>query len=457
MNKLNKFLFVITTGALVIFQQNLYAQANVKSEVIPGGNESGSNTMFKVSGTAGEPASGSASSSSYTVLSGFSEQAVSGSGQEGVITVRLIDSGGSGIVGGTVQYYDGGWLSAGTTDQDGTCLINYTGTQTKLSFEMTYAGYTQRKSDQDFSNDVVFQTINMIVSLKTSAGTSAEGIEVQYYTSEWLVFGTTGADGNTSGKELLPGAYSFKITYAGYTQQKSDINISNTNPLEILTYILSPGNPDAVDNPDDGGGYVKLIFEASPNHPGMSGDTDDKLTMDYYLVYRNNTDTSFQRAVEWATISASQLSSEENSTISAIVNTQGDNGNAYYWVAAVQGDYPSGIPGAEILNKTAVPPNNEISLFGKIKKMVNKIRKKASVSRIISPPSNRNKARPIDNNTANLSNGANFNGDSSVDILDIGIILDILDNLSEYDPVMDLNNDGNVDVFDIGRILDVLQ
>ncbi|MFC1558640.1 FISUMP domain-containing protein, partial [candidate division KSB1 bacterium] len=181
--------------------------------------------------------------------------------------------------------------------------------------------------------------------------------------------------------------------------------------------IYPPDNLGAVDNPDDNGGYIKLTFNASPNHPGMSGNTDEAVPINYYIIYRNNVDTSFQNAGKWAAVSVSSLTLGSNETVEIIVSTNGDNNNAYYWIAAAE---------------------------------VN-----SSSDTLVSTPSGRDKARPIDNTAANLLNGADFNADRTVDILDIGILLDILDDNSEYDSCMDLNSDGNVDVFDIGRVLDV--
>ncbi|MFC1558813.1 two-component regulator propeller domain-containing protein [candidate division KSB1 bacterium] len=211
------------------------------------------------------------------------------------------------------------------------------------------------------------------------------------------------------------------------------LGTSNTFTISSLTDsdISAPSNLNAVDSPNDDGGYIKLQFNASANHPGMSGDADDNLPIDYYAIYRNSTDTSFQNAVEWASISAPSLTSPENNTVTVTVGTDGNESNAWYWVCAAKGDYPSGVSGTAVLTK-----------------------KESSVNRIISPPTGKNIARPINNTNADLLSGANLNGDQIVDIFDIGIILDILDNSSEYDPCMDLNSDGSVDVFDIGRILD---
>ena len=61
-------------SAIIIFQQHLYAQVNVAIDVISGGNISGSNSLFKVSGTAGEPVTGKVNNATYLALLGFPEQ-----------------------------------------------------------------------------------------------------------------------------------------------------------------------------------------------------------------------------------------------------------------------------------------------------------------------------------------------------------------------------------------------
>jgi len=144
------------------------------------------------------------------------------------VTVKLLDSGGGGLAGGNVKYYDSGWKAAGSTDGSGVCTFNYSGTQTKLSFRMTWAGYTQQKSNVDITstNPLVFQTINMVVSLQDSGGAGISGGQAKYYASGWKTFGTTDGTGNTPGVELLPGKYSFRMKWAGYTQQKSNVDIS---------------------------------------------------------------------------------------------------------------------------------------------------------------------------------------------------------------------------------------
>ena len=150
--------------------------------------------------------------------------------------VKLIDSYGNPISGGKVKYYASGWKDFGTTDANGETKMELL--PGKYSFKMTWAGYTQQQSNIDISttNPVVFQTINMVVHLKDSGGSALSDGGVKYYASGWKTFGTGMTDGSgNASMELLPGKYSFKMTWAGYAQQKSNVNISATNPLEFQT------------------------------------------------------------------------------------------------------------------------------------------------------------------------------------------------------------------------------
>ena len=157
-----------------------------------------------------------------------------------VMSVELRNSGGTGILGGVVQYYASGWKPFGTTDINGVA-IGPNLLPGIYSFKMTYAGFTQQKSNVDIRNEenkpLVFLTSDMVVQFKDSVGNPIEGGVVQYYASGWNNFGVTDENGQAS-LMLLPGTYSFKMTYEGYTQQKSNVDISTINPLEFNTVLM---------------------------------------------------------------------------------------------------------------------------------------------------------------------------------------------------------------------------
>ncbi len=141
-----------------------------------------------------------------------------------ILIVKLINSTGSLLTNGTLQYSDTTWKDA-VNNNDGTFTI--TTTKKKLSLRMTYAGGTQTKSNVKITNNtvIIFQTKNVAVNLQNSQGTPLDTGIVQYNASGWQDFGTT-----TNGvitKELLPIKYTFRLTYNGATVSKAQNIDSN--------------------------------------------------------------------------------------------------------------------------------------------------------------------------------------------------------------------------------------
>jgi hypothetical protein len=101
-------------------------------------------------------------------------------------------------------------------------------------FKVTYAGKTQQQNNIDIETTptITFQTIPVTAKLLDSVGNPIEGGEAKYYASGWKDFGTTDLNGEAT-RELLPGSYHFKMTYAGETQQINNIEITTT---PIITY-----------------------------------------------------------------------------------------------------------------------------------------------------------------------------------------------------------------------------
>jgi hypothetical protein len=156
------------------------------------------------------------------------------------VLLKLIDSQNNGLAGGEAKYYKSGWKSAGTTDANGEIFLLIDGSSSSYSFRMKWAGFTQQKSNVDITvtNPVVFQTVLMEVQLQNSSNALMDVGEVKYYASGWKSFGTT--SGGKVTKELLPGSYSFRMKYEGYTQQKSSVDITNpsNNPLIFQTLLM---------------------------------------------------------------------------------------------------------------------------------------------------------------------------------------------------------------------------
>lgn len=149
------------------------------------------------------------------------------------LQVKLTNSNGTKLPGGSLQYYEGGWKNA-TDNGDGTFNVD---TQLKtVSLRMTYEYGAQTKSNVSVGADtVVFQTVNAAVKLQNSQGSAIDTGKVQYYAGGWRDFGAT-ANG-TANKELLPVNYTFRMNY-GYASNDKAQSL-DTNSTVIFKTINS--------------------------------------------------------------------------------------------------------------------------------------------------------------------------------------------------------------------------
>ena len=142
------------------------------------------------------------------------------------VTARLVNSEGTGIVGGVVSYYNGSaWVDAGSTDSEGNTSFNVSSSITSFTVRMNFNGKTVFLNQNIQSQPIfTFQTVKVTLSLKDSQGNGISGGVVKYgkigdygiYT--WYDMGTTDSEGKAS-KELLPNTgYYFSVTYDGLTK-----------------------------------------------------------------------------------------------------------------------------------------------------------------------------------------------------------------------------------------------
>jgi hypothetical protein len=154
-------------------------------------------------------------------------------------SVKLVNSTGTKLTGGTLQYYDGSWKDA-VNNNDGTFFVNTT--KTTLSLRMTYEYGTQTKSNITVGPDtVVFQTVNAQVQLQNSSGTLIDIGTVQYYAGAWRNLGTT--TNGIATKDLLPNTYSFRMTYAHASKDKQqDIGTNATVVFQTVNTAVQLQN-----------------------------------------------------------------------------------------------------------------------------------------------------------------------------------------------------------------------
>jgi hypothetical protein len=147
------------------------------------------------------------------------------------VAVKLVNSTGARLTDGSLQYYEGGWKDA-VNNNDGTFTV-ITSLHT-VSLRMTYAYASQTKSNVTVGPDtVVFQTVNAQVQLRNSQGAQMDTGTVQYYAGAWRSFGTTTS--GTASNELLPGNYSFRMTY-GFASKDKQQDIG-TNPTVVFQTV----------------------------------------------------------------------------------------------------------------------------------------------------------------------------------------------------------------------------
>lgn len=128
------------------------------------------------------------------------------------VTVVLVDSTGAGLAGAVVSYYQGSWQPFGVTGSDGQARLALPAGS--YSFRVEFGGGSVQKTQYTGTNPIVsFQTVNVTVRLRDSAGSPLDTGTADYYAGSWRAFGVT--SGGEARREMLPTTYSFAMTYLG--------------------------------------------------------------------------------------------------------------------------------------------------------------------------------------------------------------------------------------------------
>jgi hypothetical protein len=157
---------------------------------------------------------------------------------------------------GKVMYFSGAWKDFGTTSGGQTTreLLPY-----NYKFRMTYA-LTANEKYQDVTTNptVVFQTKDVLVQLKNSAGQLMDPGTVQYYAGLWKEFGAT--SGGQIRRELLPYNYKFRMTYAYASNEKyQDVGV---NPAVEFPSVLATVQVQSLQGQPVNGAAVKYYSSA---------------------------------------------------------------------------------------------------------------------------------------------------------------------------------------------------
>ena len=206
--------------------------------------------------------------------------------------VQLLNSQGTPIDTGTVQYYFNSWQALGNT-VNGVARAellpaNYT-------FRMGYASATKDKQQNIGTNPtVVFNTVNATVQLKNSLGAFIDQGTVQYYFSSWKAFGHT--INGVAMAELLPASYTFRMAYATVTNDKvQDISTNSTVSFStvLCTVTVKNGQGQPVD-----GAQVSYYFSSWVPIGATVGGQVTKELLPASLTFRETMGSATQNKVQ---------------------------------------------------------------------------------------------------------------------------------------------------------------
>ncbi|NRF95946.1 hypothetical protein HQN89_34630 [Paenibacillus frigoriresistens] len=213
------------------------------------------------------------------------------------VKVQFKDSGGNPLSGGVVSYYDGGWKEFGTTDASGT--VSKSLPNKSYTFAVIYEGTRNEKTQNTGTDAVVgFQTINIKVQLKDSQGNPLNSGEAGYYAGSWRTIGSI--SGGEISKELLPGSYSFSMTYEGTRMQKVQ-DTGNAPNVAFQTVNVKVQLKDSQGNPLNGGNVTYYAGSWRTMGVTSGGEISKELLTGSYTFRITYGGTSSDRVIDTAT------------------------------------------------------------------------------------------------------------------------------------------------------------
>ncbi len=147
---------------------------------------------------------------------------------------RLIDHNGNGLAGGTLDYYPPWTALPGQTDANGNLLFSIPDSALgNLYLAMRYHGTRNQQSHAQLNaSNFTFQTALANVKLKDADGNPLDTGSASYYATAWQPAQST--SGGVTSFEMLPGSYSFAMTYNHTRQQLNGVAISG--PTTDVTF-----------------------------------------------------------------------------------------------------------------------------------------------------------------------------------------------------------------------------
>ena len=147
----------------------------------------------------------------------------------GTVTVELYnEADDTGLDGGDVYYYDGGWQFLGTTGDDGQGIVSGAVPKT-TDIEIRYKSGKFKWSGVDPSSNPTLRTNTKVVTMKLlDSGDNELNGTAEFYSGGYIPFG---GGTTTTSMELLPGTYGFQVHYYGRNAKTQDIS---TDPVVIF-------------------------------------------------------------------------------------------------------------------------------------------------------------------------------------------------------------------------------